>query len=349
MKARTPYQHPIVGFTLVELLVVIAIIALLMGILLPSLNKARQSAYTIKCAGNMRNTGVAMQSYVNDSGSYPPSYVYPSDDSGSYDLAKQDENHPFGYLHWSWYLFDSGRCDPSAFTCPAMDGGGAPRTNPGLRRQDWAKGQVDQNGSDSPNSLTDKQAPRMAYTANGAVIPRNKFKGFAPLQRYNRLVKPTEVSRAGEVILLTEFNKNWKALGIPQGGGILVKSHRPITPFSHTSTGYQDMAVYQAGKDVPAFQYGDPSSPDYGLKPLADIEQATDLLDGGVGHPLNAVGRHHPGGKEWKNAAGEPMGGTTNFLYCDTHVERKTLQETLDKLEWGKEFFSITGLNLVRY
>jgi prepilin-type N-terminal cleavage/methylation domain-containing protein len=210
MKARVSRPGPAGGFTLVELLVVIAVIALLMGILMPSLNKARQAAYTTKCAGNMRNVGVAMESYVNDSGTYPPSYVYPSDDNGSYDLAKQDENHPFGYLHWSWFLFDAGRCDPSAFACPAMEGGGgAPRTNPGLRRQDWAKGQVDQNGSDSPNSLTDKQAPRMAYTANGGIIPRNKFKGgFAGLQRYNRLVKPTEVSRPGEVILLTEFNKS---------------------------------------------------------------------------------------------------------------------------------------------
>jgi prepilin-type N-terminal cleavage/methylation domain-containing protein/prepilin-type processing-associated H-X9-DG protein len=68
------------GFTLIELLVVIAIIALLMGILLPSLNKARRQAKKIACFSNMRQMGIALQAYLIDSENrLPPSSCNLSD------------------------------------------------------------------------------------------------------------------------------------------------------------------------------------------------------------------------------------------------------------------------------
>ncbi len=61
------------NFTLIELLIVVAIIAILAGMLLPALNKARENAKKIKCVGNHKQVALACTLYGNDNeGCLPP-------------------------------------------------------------------------------------------------------------------------------------------------------------------------------------------------------------------------------------------------------------------------------------
>jgi prepilin-type processing-associated H-X9-DG protein/prepilin-type N-terminal cleavage/methylation domain-containing protein len=125
-----------VGFTLIELLVVIAIIAVLIGLLLPAIQKVREAAARGKCANNLKQIGLALHHYHDIHQAFPPGYVSAvsstGDDAGpgwgwaAHILPQMEQSALYSYIRFDKPIEDAANADARrtpvpAYLCPFDD------------------------------------------------------------------------------------------------------------------------------------------------------------------------------------------------------------------------------------
>ncbi|MCZ2343327.1 MAG: DUF1559 domain-containing protein [Bacteroidales bacterium] len=128
MKCNNRYRA---AFTLIELLVVIMIIAIMMGILLPAVQKVRETAAQMTCRNNLKQLALASHNYHDERGAFPPGVAMPGRDgrftSVFVELLPYIDQGPL-YQRWDFVHLNNNRVGPtplsgtkiSTFLCPSQ-------------------------------------------------------------------------------------------------------------------------------------------------------------------------------------------------------------------------------------
>lgn len=358
------------GFTLIELLVVISIIALLIGILLPALGAARETARGNVCLTNTRAMGQATTIYSADNKTYYPS-AYQWRSSNNFEDVTAGVNSNAGYLQWSGEFGRRGYIDmnSNSFVCPSMKVGPAPgwrssffMTQSGVGASQTANtpasmyqpgvpsDQVDQGGG---AGIVDTQAVYLSYVPNEAITPRLKSLAWINTTGKMKLSRQDEIDKQSGTILFAEYTDYLNGIVGSSSSGAAAKTHRPANAFKRVA-GVQTYstsanATIWDGEDF--MSSGDPSTETYAIT-AGEAVQAYTLTE----LPYNAPGSANNFSSKKvpyitytsNNRHGNET--VSNYTYADGHSAAAKLETTLDhsNWQWGIKVYSWAGKPYVR-
>jgi len=121
MRPKSPRRRG--GFTLIELLVVIAIIAVLIGLLLPAVQKVREAAARLRCVNNLKQIGLAAHNFHDANGRMPPSCWYvPAARSDAEGMARPENAYGSALFHLLPFVEQDNLYRSSYGTAPGWAG-----------------------------------------------------------------------------------------------------------------------------------------------------------------------------------------------------------------------------------